>query len=663
MGKYLKNSNNGSVDQSKDLLVNLYLKDLNRKGISKEPTETEIKNLFLDPYFLEIKRLCRKNPNLIFLFTKIFFEDLQQYHDSDDGKKFAFKEMLNLYDSLMERKTSWIDLPLPIDKYATIEQTRDKRNSLERLSDDWRDLCSSINTNKFIKRLLPFQREFINMDNPLTKEKIEYISDSFMNFGKGEDGKIDPVKNKQLQDEFFIKYDWRTDGKARILKRIDYIARYRNLHDLIDGATSHIESSSKSTYTDRLDLITQANKTLSPENGAEILYMEKGVMVIEVKSFQANRIINSNTSHCIKDSLSMWDNYLSPEKYRKQFYIYDFNIPYSDNMSVMGFTMDEHGKIIHCHLKNDAYFLDNISRHLKKLNIPDGVLVPINESEKADRRKRISKNKVIELYESTYDEIKEALTEGGDVNYNNVISLKNAIKKNDKKLVDLLLSFGAQVNAREDLLVDCLNLDIEVLCSLVSKGIKISLINFVKLKSILNKYNNLEKLLSSGLNPDLLDGVLVRESISSNDIDTLRLLTRYGADYGLRSYLCIYNVMSHKGIFNVELVDEVFDTLKKQRDEFFRDENIHKNFIINKIFDDYPLQDGNINEKVERCLYILKKISKNIENGDEFFNWVKKEIKNQISKEKSLSITKYNLNNITSLPKIRFLELLDNYII
>lgn len=657
MGKYLKNSNNGSVDQSKDLLVNLYLKDLKKKGISKEPTELEIKNLFLDPYFLEIKRLCRKNPNLIFLFTKIFFVDLQQYHDSVDGKKFAFKEMLNLYDSLMERKTSWVDLPMPIDKYATIEQTGDTRNTIERLSDDWRDLCSSINTNKFIKRLLPFQREFINMDNPIIKEKIEYISESFMNFGKKEDGTIDPVKNKQLQDEFFVKYDWRTDGKDRILKRIDYIARYRNLHDLIDGANSHIESSSKSTYTDRLDLITHANKTLSPENGAEILYMEKGVMLIEVKSFQANRIINSNTSHCIKDSLSMWDNYLSPEKYRKQFYLYDFNLPYSDNMSVIGFTMDEYGKIIHCHLKNDGYFLDNILQHLKKLNIPDGVLVPIKESEKAERRKKISKNKVIELYESTYDEIKEALTEGGDVNYNNVISLKNAIKKNDKRLVDLLLSFGAQVNAREDLFADCLNLDIEILCLLVSKGIKINLISFVKLKGILNKYDNLEKLLSSGLSPDLLDGVLVRESISSNDIDTLRLLTRYGADYGLRNYLCIYNAMSHKGVFNLELVDEVFDTLKKQRDEFFIDENIHKNFILNRVFEDYPLHDGTENEKVKRALYILKKISKNLENGDELFNWIKKEINNQITKEKG----KYNLN--TSRPKIKFLELLDNYII
>ena len=108
----------------------------------------------------------------------------------------------------------------------------------------------------------------------------------------------------------------------------------------------------------------------TPEiNGAEEVYNENNILIIEVRSFVANRDLNSNTSHCIASSQGAWDSYVGDNRFTKQYYIYNFNLPPSDVKSVIGITIGEGGRVTACHTKNDGGFTSQIESYMKSLKI------------------------------------------------------------------------------------------------------------------------------------------------------------------------------------------------------------------------------------------------------------------------------------------------------
>jgi hypothetical protein len=94
---------------------------------------------------------------------------------------------------------------------------------------------------------------------------------------------------------------------------------------------------------------------------------------LKLEVLSANRELNSNTSHCIASSQGSWDSYVGDNKFSKQYYIYNFNLPTSDVKSVIGITIGEGGKITACHTKNDGGFGGEINSYMKKLGIPMSV--------------------------------------------------------------------------------------------------------------------------------------------------------------------------------------------------------------------------------------------------------------------------------------------------
>ena len=40
------------------------------------------------------------------------------------------------------------------------------------------------------------------------------------------------------------------------------------------------------------------------------VFDDKGILILDVKSYQANVILNKHTSHCIVSSESQWNNYV-----------------------------------------------------------------------------------------------------------------------------------------------------------------------------------------------------------------------------------------------------------------------------------------------------------------------------------------------------------------
>ena len=114
------------------------------------------------------------------------------------------------------------------------------------------------------------------------------------------------------------------------------LPRYHNMDDFLKAAQQYLNSIELSKvetiegeseeerrvrvirkrFLDYCDRVVACNTKLG-KSGADIVYPKNiwdtdvnknGILIIEVKSFPANLMLHSHTSHCIKDSIGNWDS-------------------------------------------------------------------------------------------------------------------------------------------------------------------------------------------------------------------------------------------------------------------------------------------------------------------------------------------------------------------
>jgi hypothetical protein len=319
-----KENLNENVQQAKVYLKNLALrKKKEAAGESEGPiglSAEEVRDAERDPNFLKIKEMCERGLGMGFtyLFTKIFFEEM-------GGDAERFPELKEFHDEIKSLGNVVRDLPVPLDRYAAVKPTEtDGRGPYERLTDDLEQLKLQRKAKKFVDKLLPNQKQWVEKATKQQKQKLVEVATGFLEMGLDEDDKFDPVLNKTLQRGFFSK-----------------IADYTSLDQIIDGAKATIKAASNGFLGKFLKKIAKVNAQLGDMNGADIVYNKDGYLVIEVFTFVANRELNAHTSHCIVRSIGHWDHYL--KDYNKQYYVYNFNIDPSSVDSVIGMTIDPSG--------------------------------------------------------------------------------------------------------------------------------------------------------------------------------------------------------------------------------------------------------------------------------------------------------------------------------
>jgi len=642
-----------NVKQAKDFLIKLETKRRKEQGIEDKLTDEEIRDLEKDPYFLKIKDMLSQSPNLTYLFTKTFFKDwYSQWEGSEFEKKRCMDDLKGIYDSIKSKRDLWGLLPMPFDKYAALEpDEKDHRPSIERLTDDWREVLSTLNGKQyFINRLLPFQKKWFKDAPESIMKKVNIIGDSFAAFGTKDDGSIDAEENKMMNDDFFIKF--------RNGKRVEYVARFQTLGELIKGAEDYINTASKNSYKYVRDKIEEANRRCGLENGVDIIWEDRGLMVVEIKSFSANVIVNANTSHCIKNSLGTWNSYVSLEQLRRQYYIYNFNLSSSDSNSVIGVTIDKKGTPIYAHAKRDEGFLGSLSSYMKSNKIPMETLEAYTPEEQQNILRRLDANKTLRNDGANYELIKDALERGGDVNVDNGLPLKNAVSRGDLKSVKLLIDAGARVNLRkENDLVDKLNQKIspkenlEIISILISNGLEINQSSY---RSITNQlkgisiFSVVKVMLESGLDPNQMSGRLLRDGISRKDKEWVEQLSKYNLNFAARNYMVFLSLLqqgegseANQGEFEVKLIDVVLSKLKENKDVIFKDDEKRREVILDNIFEaNYFVCDGTDEVKAKRIKVLLDKFVEYGSNSDHGFllNVCKEKMK-KTSGEESKYIT------------------------
>lgn len=528
---------NENVQQAKAYLKNRALKLKREKdpGTPEKPTglsPQEVKSAENNPDFLKIKDLVKENPGYTYLFTKFFFEE-----------QVPLDALKDLFRTINSSKQLLGNLPMEITRYAALKATdEDQRGAYERLCDDLDSLQQSRTVSKFVEQLLPFQKELYKKATLVQKEKIQGIATAFDEFGKESDGKKDMALNKSLQDLFFSK-----------------IKSLKSLADIITAATAHIKSSTNTGMSKFLGAIQKANTKFGESNGAEIVYNDNGILIIDVKSYQTNNLLNANTSHCIAKNQYHWDSYVgSDSNFNKQYYIYNFNLSPSDNNSVIGITIEQNGGIRACHQKNDSSFGSSIKQYMKSINVPFDVLAPMTKEEVEKKKRRVIANKEIVKDKLSTAEVKKFYEDGGDPNAATGKPLQNAVKEDNIEKAKYLLSVGAQPNIGQAIKL-CKGKDMIIL--LVENGAEVTADVF---KGVMEDYDAVEYLLKAGMDPNFESGFPLRMASKVRPVEKsfklMDLLLKYGALLEERRWMVVKWVLEHG---EIGMADYILDKLEK----------------------------------------------------------------------------------------------------
>ena len=499
--------------------------------------ERKIKDIERDPDFKKIRDyLGQKYIGWTYPFTYFYFVEMVPMEELFTNPDCVFNKLIK-YDGLLDK------LPKKFDQ--NFIDTNIKNNN-EVLIDGLDSLEDYKKIKKVIDQLTPVLKKDY-MDSPqVIKDQFAEVCRGFDQLGNGDENKKEKLWRSFFGEIRIIDSDQVIYGVAYKKGDKRYFGplnRYKNIREFIKASQNYLKSSENETIMIFYEKINKCNDRFGTL-GADTVYEDNGILIIEVKSFQANQFLNGHTRHCIKDSAYHWDSYVSSQ-YNKQYYIYNFNIPQYDDLSTIGITIEPGQKVRACHAKSDANISSNIKSILKKwekeYEIKEdlfSLLKPMTneEIEKREKAKKAEREIIIKGI-SIEKIIKYVKEDGANVNKDDCVCLSNAVEENDIEKVKVILDLGGSPNLRTKgnaIINKAQTLDMVKL--LVANGSELTGEVF---NNICNDLNAVEYCLKQGLNPNFDDCLPFRRCCkgtwkSRSDIgegyfDVMLLLVKYGA--------------------------------------------------------------------------------------------------------------------------------------
>jgi hypothetical protein len=470
-------------------------------------SDEEARNIERDPAFVKIREMVKDTLGWCYIFTYFYYVE-----------NVPFEELESIYKKLLDFRSLLNRLPKPLDNNFI---DTNKANNNEILVDELEKLNRYRKLKKFLDELPGDMRREFATTSDLYKEKIEDLAVAFDEFGKNpETGVVDEKEKITLQKLFFSK-----------------IKRYRVLREVIPQAENYIKGLDNKNVVKFYKVIEKCNEMFGVV-GADIVFDEAGILILDIKSFQANKMLNSNTSHCIASYDGHWASYVGTEqdnKFNKQYYIYNFNLSSSDDLSIIGITIEPGQRINACHTKSDRGYSSNIKGTLdswgKQYGIKESLwsmLSPMSDEDIEKKKRRISANREIIKPNLSLELLQKLVKEeGADVNRETGKPLLNAIQEKSYEKVKYLLELGASPNLRqksEAIINQAKSLDMIKL--LVNHGAELTSQVF---KNIMEDNDAVEYCLKAGMDPNFENSLPVRTCCKQGSLDTLKLLIKYGA--------------------------------------------------------------------------------------------------------------------------------------
>ena len=465
------------------------------KPVQIKLSPEEIHRAENDPNFLKIKKLVEKNPGYTEVFTKFFFRD-----------KATYEELTGLYAKLVENKDVLNKLPKTVDKYleSEVRYGLKDRTALEDLRDDVEQMIIQRKVKNFINELPSELKHDVIRATGKIKERFEGVAAGFYD--------LDPI----LRKEFLKK-----------------ISAYKTVDDLVKRVETYVKAASNDGLVQLLKKVEEVNTKYGDKWGVAIAYIneDKERIILELKSFDACRLTCATTNWCIMRVQSYWDQYVGGEdKFTKQYAIFDYSLPPTDQKSIIGCTVNMKGHFDTAHVKNDNYIEEDATRKL--LNKEENEAIRgMTKEEKAQKEKyNIASRELKGEKLPPIERIKQCLEDGANINIDSGKPLRNAVKQNNLEIAEFLLNNGSnpdityEKNKTAVSLVktfDMLKLLLKHNASMNKEAFKSLSGDFDAVKYIIEEY---------GVDPDFEDSYAIRAACRTGNTKLVEYLHSRGVD-------------------------------------------------------------------------------------------------------------------------------------
>ena len=428
-------------------------------------TDEQVRNLERNEEFVKLRDLFQPNIGYLYNFVYMYFIE-----------GISYEEVERLYALLVEYKDLLDKLPKKFDINfidESIPNPSNNHTNAEVLSDELDKLGDYRKVKKIIDTLPPKLKRSANSATELQMEQLIEIAVGFESI-EGDDKK--EIVWKTFFGEMLVDtYETTRDGKpnpnfGKLVWR-SRLARFNNeenpLVEFIRAAKQHLDASGTEGYSDRIEKINKVNDLLGVK-GCKVIYNVSGIMIVEVNSYPANKMLNAHCSHCIVNSESYWNSYLG--EYNIQYYIYNFNLSSTNTRWTIGVTMkpDRTYSSGACQTVNNNYIGGEFKSLLKQweneYSISDSlfdILQPLSQDE-IDRRKRAKDAERFIIKKTIPDpetgrertitaaDLQGYVKEfGADINKDNGKALINAVEDNDAERVKMIFALGGTPNLQK----------------------------------------------------------------------------------------------------------------------------------------------------------------------------------------------------------------------
>ena len=333
---------NENVKAAKSFLVKRYAEKNRIEEITPEVEQKAVDN----KAYNKIREILKGNDGYVYAFVKFHFD-----HGASIG------DLEQLYDKIKENAGSLNTLPLTIEEYSK-EKTVNGVNPFEALMDQFNNIEERRKYRWVIDKVNGDLRRSIKSMAPEMIDRLykaaKLIDEADKEAGDFTDPETGKVTNNRIS--LLVKSNAFKDG-VTYLKWVEEMA---------EGA-SNSELSGK----------VNALRALQPEAG--ILYNRNNYLAMSVRTEHAQKELCSVANWCI--NRGSWGSY-GGKTNSLQFNIFNFNLPVTNPLHIVGTTIDSNGRVNTAHDKNDSHVMKDQDpyRHFIALGYPQDLATALINS-------------------------------------------------------------------------------------------------------------------------------------------------------------------------------------------------------------------------------------------------------------------------------------------
>ena len=323
---------NENVKAAKSFLIKRYAEKHKIEEITPEVEHKAVDN----KAYNKIREVLKGNDGYVYAFVKFHF---------DHGATIT--DLEELYSKIKENAGSLNSLPMTIEEYSK-EETVNGVNPFEALMDQFNNIEERRKYRWIIDKVNGDLRRSIKSMLPETIDRLykaaKLIDEADADAGDFTDPETGRVTNNRIS--LLVKSNAFKDG-------ITYL---KWVEEMAEGVANS-ELSGK----------VNALRALQPEAG--ILYNKGGYLAMSVRTEHAQKELCSVANWCI--NRGSWGSY-GGQTNSLQYNIFNFNLPVTNPLHIVGTTINANGKVSTAHDKNDAHVLKDQDpyRHFIALGYP-----------------------------------------------------------------------------------------------------------------------------------------------------------------------------------------------------------------------------------------------------------------------------------------------------